>query len=144
MIGKCSDKQRVKLPLGDNNFVVFREQAPISSSLNAVDLYLVVCIFFVFAALIEYAVILLLLKKRRKPRRTIDEGLMTVFNNANATNAVANVTNGAGEASSSGNNQQQGRDKKVPVNISDTFYKYLCASLLGATNKLQLWTKFLN
>ena len=33
-----------------------REQAPISSSLNAVDLYLVVCIFFVFAALIEYAV----------------------------------------------------------------------------------------
>ena len=107
------------MPLGDNNFVVFREQAPISSSLNAVDLYLVVCIFFVFAALIEYAVILLLLKKRRKPRRTIDEGLMTVFNNANATNAVsANVTNGAGgESSSSGNNQQQGRDKKVPVNI---------------------------
>ena len=60
-------------------YTIFREQAPISSSLNAVDLYLVVCIFFVFAALIEYAVILLLLKKRRKPRRTIDEGLMTMF-----------------------------------------------------------------
>jgi len=100
-----------------NIFNSVREQAPISSSLNAVDLYLVVCIFFVFAALIEYAVILLLLKKRRKPRRTIDEGLMTVFNNANATNAVANVpnvTNGGGESSNTGNTQQQSRDKKVP------------------------------
>merc|ERR1711971_926378 len=64
-----------------NIFNSVREQAPISSSLNAVDLYLVVCIFFVFAALIEYAVILLLLKKRRKPRRTIDEGLKTMFRN---------------------------------------------------------------
>ena len=84
-----------------------REQAPTSSRLNAVDLYLVVCVFFVFgksvsvcspslcvmrshlyanitccaAALIEYAVILLLLKKRRKPRRTIAEGLQTVLSN---------------------------------------------------------------
>merc|ERR1719435_681665 len=58
-----------------NIFNSVREQAPISSRLNAVDLYLVVCIFFVFAALLEYAVILLMLKKRRKPKRTIDEGL---------------------------------------------------------------------
>merc|ERR1719150_3074485 len=64
-----------------NIFNSVREQAPISSSLNAVDLYLVVCIFFVFAALIEYAVILLFMKKRRKPRRTIDEGLKTMFRN---------------------------------------------------------------
>merc|ERR1719312_2493380 len=64
-----------------NIFNSVREQAPISSRLNAADLYLVVCIFFVFAALIEYAVILLLLKKRRQPRRTIDEGLMTMFTN---------------------------------------------------------------
>lgn len=27
----------------------FREQAPISARLNAVDLYLVVCVFFVFS-----------------------------------------------------------------------------------------------
>lgn len=67
-----------------NIFNSVREQAPISSSLNAVDLYLVICIFFVFAALIEYAVILLLLKKRRKPRRTIDEGLKTMFGNGEA------------------------------------------------------------
>jgi len=67
-----------------NIFNSVREQAPISSRLNAVDLYLVVCIFFVFAALIEYAVILLLLKKRRKPRRTIDEGLKTLFSNGDA------------------------------------------------------------
>jgi hypothetical protein len=57
----------------------FREQAPISSRLNAVDLYLVVCVFFVFSALMEYAAILMLLKKRRKPKRTIDEGLKTIF-----------------------------------------------------------------
>ena len=36
------------------------------------------------AALIEYAVILLLLKKRRKPRRTIDQGLKTLFSNGDA------------------------------------------------------------
>jgi len=63
-----------------NIFNSVREQAPISSRLNAVDLYLVVCIFLVFGALLEYAVILLLLKKRRKPRRTIDEGLKNLFN----------------------------------------------------------------
>ena len=66
----------------------FREQAPISSSLNAVDLYLVVCIFFVFAALIEYAVILLFMKKRRKPRRTIDEGLKTMFRNESSQGSI--------------------------------------------------------
>ena len=60
-----------------------REQAPISSSLNAVDLYLVVCISFVFASLIEYAVILLFMKKRRKPRSTIDKGLKTMFRSEN-------------------------------------------------------------
>ena len=102
-----------------NNFLqmIFREQAPISSSLNAVDLYLVVCIFFVFAALIEYAVILLLLKKRRKPRRTIDEGLMTMFQNTAAPTATG-ASNGAGEGPSSGpvtSQQQSVRDKKVPV-----------------------------
>ena len=44
-----------------------RADAPISSSLNAIDLYLVVCIIIVFGALLEYAAILLLLKKRRIP-----------------------------------------------------------------------------
>merc|ERR1719468_968577 len=99
-----------------NIFNSVREQAPISSSLNAVDLYLVVCIFFVFAALIEYAVILLLLKKRRKPRRTIDEGLMTMFQNTAAPTATGAATNGAGEGPSSGpsSQQQTARDKKVP------------------------------
>jgi len=62
-----------------NIFNSVREQAPISSRLNAVDLYLVVCVFFVFSALMEYAAILLLLKKRRRPRKTIDEGLKSVF-----------------------------------------------------------------
>ena len=100
----------------------FREQAPISSSLNAVDLYLVVCIFFVFAALIEYAVILLLLKKRRKPRRTIDEGLMTMFQNTAAPTATG-ASNGAGEGPSTGpspGQQQSVRDKKVPVRQTQT------------------------
>lgn len=99
-----------------NIFNSVREQAPISSSLNAVDLYLVVCIFFVFAALIEYAVILLLLKKRRKPRRTIDEGLMTMFQSTAAPTATGAATNGAGEGPSSGpsGQQQSVRDKKVP------------------------------
>ena len=44
-----------------------RADAPISSSLNAIDLYLVVCIIIVFGALLEYAAILLLLKKKRIP-----------------------------------------------------------------------------
>jgi len=109
-----------------NIFNSVREQAPISSSLNAVDLYLVVCIFFVFAALIEYAVILLLLKKRRKPRRTIDEGLMTMFNNTAAPAAAASSAHGAsatnggehGPSTSHGHAAGQqlpaARDKKVP------------------------------
>merc|ERR1712106_694742 len=67
-----------------NIFNSVREQAPISSRLNAIDLYLVVCIFLVFGALMEYAVILLLLKKRRKPKRTIDQGLKTLFSNGDA------------------------------------------------------------
>ena len=73
-----------------NIFNSVRENAPISSRLNAVDLYLVICIFFVFgktsppslvlslpshppypAALLENAAILLLLKTRRKPLRQI-------------------------------------------------------------------------
>ena len=78
----------------------FREGAPISSRLNAVDLYLVVCIFFVFgnnfvlpfngvksslikktlfvAALLEYAAILLLLKKRRKPLMKLEQGMKNI------------------------------------------------------------------
>merc|ERR1711872_939615 len=71
-----------------NIFNSVREQAPISSSLNAVDLYLVVCIFFVFTALLEYAVILLMLKKRRKPRRTIDEGLKNLFSQSNSSSTT--------------------------------------------------------
>jgi len=71
-----------------NIFNSVREQAPISSRLNAVDLYLVVCIFFVFTALLEYAVILLMLKKRRKPRRTIDEGLKNLFSQSNSSSAA--------------------------------------------------------
>jgi len=71
-----------------NIFNSVREQAPISSRLNAVDLYLVVCIFFVFTALLEYAVILLMLKKRRKPRRTIDEGLKNLFSQSNSSSTT--------------------------------------------------------
>ena len=51
-----------------NIFNSVRERAPISSSLNALDLYIVVCIFLIFGALMEYAAILFLLSKRRKPR----------------------------------------------------------------------------
>merc|ERR1719273_68273 len=77
-----------------NIFNSVREQAPISSRLNAVDLYLVVCIFFVFTALLEYAVILLMLKKRRKPRRTIDEGLKNLFSQSNSNSAAESSTTG--------------------------------------------------
>ena len=35
--------------------------------MNAIDLYLVVCIVIVFGALLEYAVILLMLKKKIIP-----------------------------------------------------------------------------
>jgi len=79
-----------------NIFNSVREQAPISSRLNAVDLYLVVCIFFVFTALLEYAAILLMLKKRRKPRRTIDEGLKNLFSQSNVNNVSSNDTGAHG------------------------------------------------
>merc|ERR1711974_540412 len=79
-----------------NIFNSVREQAPISSRLNAVDLYLVVCVFFVFSALMEYAAILLLLKKRRRPRKTIDEGLKSVFPVVAAGAAGAGGAGGAG------------------------------------------------
>ena len=65
-------------------FSYFRERAPISSRLNAVDFYLVICIFLVFTALLEYAVILLLLKKQRKPEYSINAGLKKMFNNGDA------------------------------------------------------------
>jgi hypothetical protein len=81
----------------------FRERAPISSRLNAIDLYLVVCIFLVFGALMEYAVILLLLKKRRKPKYTIDMGLKRMFKNGDVAKAggVGGVA-GAGKSAMGG------------------------------------------
>merc|ERR1712088_893469 len=78
-----------------NIFNSVREQAPISSRLNAVDFYLVICIFLVFTALMEYAVILLLLKKQRKPEYSINTGLKKMFNNGDA------VTNTRGTGASS-------------------------------------------
>ncbi|XP_040570603.1 gamma-aminobutyric acid receptor subunit pi isoform X4 [Lepeophtheirus salmonis] len=76
-----------------NIFNSVRERAPISSKLNAIDLYLVVCIFLVFGALMEYAVILLLLKQRRKPKRSIDSGLRKMFNNGEAQPLQGGSTN---------------------------------------------------
>jgi hypothetical protein len=75
--------------------LLFRERAPISSRLNAVDFYLVICVFLVFTALMEYAVILLLLKKQRKPEYSINAGLKKMFNNGDA------VTNTRGTGASS-------------------------------------------
>jgi len=77
-----------------NIFNSVRERAPISSKLNAIDLYLVVCIFLVFGALMEYAAILLLLKKRRKPKYSIDAGLKKMFNNGDATQPLQGRTSG--------------------------------------------------
>ena len=68
----------------------YRERAPISSRLNAIDFYLVMCIFLVFGALLEYGVILLLLKKRRKPQYSIDAGLQKMFNNGDAMQPLQN------------------------------------------------------
>ena len=50
-----------------NIFNGVKADAPASKQLNAVDLYLVVCIFLVFAALVEYSVILYIQKKVKKP-----------------------------------------------------------------------------
>merc|ERR1719412_2006227 len=49
-----------------NIFNGVKAQAPVSKRLNAIDLYLVVCIFLVFAALVEYSVILFMQKKLRQ------------------------------------------------------------------------------
>ena len=49
-----------------NIFNGVKATAPVSKRLNAVDLYLVVCIFLVFAALVEYSVILFMQKKLRQ------------------------------------------------------------------------------
>merc|ERR1712018_862045 len=80
-----------------NIFNSVRERAPISSRLNAVDFYLVICIFLVFTALLEYAVILLLLKKQRKPEYSINAGLKKMFDNSNG-DALTN-NRGAGASS---------------------------------------------
>lgn len=82
-----------------NIFNSVRERAPISSRLNAIDLYLVVCIFLVFGALMEYAAILLLLKKRRKPKYSIDIGLKKMFNNGDASQPLKRRTASAGPTS---------------------------------------------
>ena len=50
-----------------NIFNGVKASAPVSKRLNAVDLYLVVCIFLVFGALLEYALILFMQKKLRQP-----------------------------------------------------------------------------
>ena len=42
-----------------NIFNSVKSNAPVSISLNAVDLYLVICIALVFSALVEYAIVLL-------------------------------------------------------------------------------------
>jgi len=65
-----------------------------------VDLYLVVCIFVVFGALMEYAAILLLLKQRRKPKYTIDSGLKKMFAAESAAAAATAANNGGAGASS--------------------------------------------
>merc|ERR1712193_435527 len=41
-----------------NIFNNVKGNAPVSTSLNAVDLYLIICIFIVFLALLEYAIVL--------------------------------------------------------------------------------------
>ena len=50
-----------------NIFNGVKASAPVSKRLNAIDLYLVVCIFLVFAALVEYSVILFMQKRLRQP-----------------------------------------------------------------------------
>ena len=81
--------------------------SPLSSRLNAIDLYLVVCIFLVFSALMEYAVILLLLNRKRRPRYDINSAIKKMLHNGdlpasikgrNAT-TVAAATAGATGAS---------------------------------------------
>jgi len=79
-----------------NIFNSVRERAPISSRLNAVDFYLVICIFLVFTALMEYAVILLLLKKQRKPEYSINAGLKKMF--SNGAKAPAGATSPPGQS----------------------------------------------
>ena len=65
-----------------NNQLRFsREMSPLSSRLNAIDLYLVVCIFLVFSALMEYAVILLLLNRKRRPKYDINSAIKKMLHN---------------------------------------------------------------
>ncbi len=93
MLGYIDDgRTTYETEIEESWFLLFRERAPISTSLNAVDLYLVVCIFLVFGALMEYAAILLLLKKRRKPRYTIDSGLRKMFNEAGDSVATGHAS----------------------------------------------------
>jgi len=64
-----------------NIFMCVREMSPLSSRLNAIDLYLVVCIFLVFSALMEYAVILLLLNRKRRPKYDINSAIKKMLFN---------------------------------------------------------------
>lgn len=77
--------------------------------MNAIDLYLVVCIFLVFGALMEYAAILLLLKKRRKPKYTIDSGFKRMLGNATAVTGVPKAATAVGGNSASASDGAMGR-----------------------------------
>jgi len=72
-----------------NIFMCVREMSPLSSRLNAIDLYLVVCIFLVFSALMEYAVILLLLNRKRRPRYDINSAIKKMLHNGDLSPAAA-------------------------------------------------------
>ena len=110
--------------------LLFRERAPISSRLNAVDFYLVICVFLVFTALMEYAVILLLLKKQRKPEYSINAGLKKMFNNGDA------VTNTRGTGASS---PQSALEEAKRMTVVSYHYAYSKGGLISES--FSLWLK---
>ena len=54
-----------------NIFNGAKSAAPVSTNLNAVDLYLIICIVLVFAALVEYAIVLL--RKRNQVEHNVTD-----------------------------------------------------------------------
>ena len=60
-----------------NIFNGVKEHAPVSSSLNAMDVYVLVCIGQVFLALAEYAVVILVEDNKRKSESQLVSSITT-------------------------------------------------------------------
>ena len=77
-----------------NIFNGVKEQAPVSASLNAMDIYVLVCIGQVFLALAEYAVVILVEENKRKSDTPLASSITTQVSGIQDQRTKASNDNG--------------------------------------------------